>query len=221
MFVHGRQGHLLLVEHPHVFTLGARGDLGHLLVDPAEVGAEVVHVDRGGDITYHGPGQLVGYPILTVAGRRGGGMADTAGHVQAVEQVVIDTLTDLGLDHCGRLDGYPGVWVDPDGANPRKIAAVGVRLTRGRSMHGFALNVAPDLSYFGHIVPCGIADKAVSSLAAEGVDVDMARVVDAVAARARDRWGSEQSTRSDVAWRVRPEDLSAFTRGEGPGEPPR
>ncbi len=179
---------LLLLEHPHVFTLGARGDPAHVLVRPADVGADLVKTDRGGDVTYHGPGQLVGYPILTVPGKRGGGMADTVAYVRSVEQLVIDTLTDLGLDDVGRLDGYPGVWVEPGGPNPRKIAAIGVKLARGRSMHGFALNVDPDPRYFGYIVPCGIADKAVTSLAAEGLGVPMADVVAAVAARAVERW---------------------------------
>jgi lipoic acid synthetase len=104
------------------------------------------------------------------------------------------------------------VWVED-----RKICAIGVRLTRGRSMHGFALNVDPDLEMFGHIVPCGIADKAVTSIAAEGLDVSMRDVVDAVVARAAHRWGRGDVERADVAWQVRPEDLSAFTRGAGPG----
>ncbi len=93
-------------------------------------------------------------------------MADTVAYVRSVEQLVIDTLADVGLPGAGRLADYPGVWVDPLGPNPRKIAAIGMKLTRGRSMHGFALNVAPDLAYFGYIVPCGIADKPVTSLAA-------------------------------------------------------
>jgi lipoic acid synthetase len=211
---------LLLLEHPHVYTLGARGDLGNVLVPPADVGAELVKVDRGGDVTYHGPGQLVGYPILTVAGRRGGGMADTAAYVRAVEQLVIDTLADVGLPGAGRLERHPGVWIDPDGPRPRKIAAVGVRLSRARSMHGFALNVDPDLGYFDHIVPCGIADKAVTSVRAEGVDTSMREVVDALAARAVARWAADgDHERADVVWRHRPEDLAPFTRGAGPGRP--
>ncbi len=163
-------------------------------------------------MTYHGPGQLVGYPILTVPGKRGGGMADTVAYVHGVEQLLIDVLADLGLAGAGRLPGHPGVWVDPDGARPRKIAAIGVRLSRGRSMHGFALNVDPDLAYFDHIVPCGIADKGVTSLAAEGVDVTMRQVVDAVARRAVERWGGEGHERHDVVWRHTPDDLSAFSR---------
>ncbi|MGH9274303.1 MAG: lipoyl(octanoyl) transferase LipB, partial [Acidimicrobiales bacterium] len=178
--VSGPDDHLLLLEHPHVYTFGVRGDLGHVLRDPASVGAEVVHSDRGGDVTYHGPGQLVGYPILTVPGKRGGGLVDTTAYVCSVEQLVMDALADLGLDDTGRVPGLPGVWVAPTSAQPRKICAVGVRLTRGRSMHGFALNVEPDLAMFGHIVPCGIVDKGVTSLRAEGVAATMREVVDAV-----------------------------------------
>ncbi|MCB1249652.1 MAG: lipoyl synthase [Acidimicrobiales bacterium] len=180
----GDQDHLLLLEHPHTYTLGVRADPQHVLVDPASVGAALVETDRGGDVTYHGPGQLVGYPVLRVPGKRGGGMADTVAYVRAVEQVVIDAVTALGLTDVGRLADYPGVWVAPGSDAPRKLAAIGVRLTRGRSMHGFALNVAPDLAYFSYIVPCGIPDKAVTSLAAEGLDVAMADVVDAVVAAA-------------------------------------
>ena len=138
----------------------------------------LVWTDRGGDVTYHGPGQLVGYPILTLPPKRGtgSGLADTVAYVQSVEQVVIDALADLGLPGCGRLRGYPGVWVDPEGEHPRKIAAIGVRLSRGRTMHGFALNVSTDLSMFGHIIPCGIVGKAVTSLQAEGLDVTLQQV---------------------------------------------
>ena len=192
--------YLLLLEHPHVFTMGLRGDETNILVDPGEVGAEVVYTDRGGDVTYHGPGQLVGYPVMTVPGKRGGGMADTVAYVRSVEQLVIDSLGDLGLPDCGRLSDYPGVWVDPDSDSPRKIAAIGVRLNRTRSMHGFALNVDCDLQWFDRIVPCGIPDKAVTSLAAEGRRATMREVVDAVVARAADRWGGGLLDRADVAW---------------------
>jgi len=212
---------LLLLEHPAVYTLGVRADLGNLLKPPADVGADLMRTDRGGDVTFHGPGQLVGYPILSVPGKRGGGMADTAAYVHGVEQVIIDALADLGLPGAGRLDRFPGVWIDPTGDRPRKIAAIGVRLTRGRSMHGFALNIDPDLTYFDHIVPCGIADKGVTSLAAEGIDVTMREAVDAVAARAVERWAVDAPwERADVVWRHRPEDLSPFSRGAGPGELP-
>ncbi len=199
--------HLLLLEHPHVYTLGVRGRQEHVLAPPDEVGAELVWTDRGGDVTYHGPGQLVGYPILSVPVAPGA----TPGHVHGVEQVVIDALADLGLPGASRLGGYPGVWV-----GERKICAVGVRLTRGRSMHGFALNVDPDLSMFSRIVPCGIPGRGVTSLAAEGVVSTMRDVVDAVARRAAERWGGAGVERQDVAWRVRSEDLSAFTKGAVP-----
>ncbi|MCB1015289.1 MAG: lipoyl synthase [Acidimicrobiales bacterium] len=222
LFERSVDDHLLLLEHPHVFTLGRRGELDHLLVDPAAVGAELVRSDRGGDITYHGPGQLVGYPVLSLpdkaTDRVGDGegaapMADTVAYVRSVEQLVIDVLADVGLPGAGRLPDYPGVWVGVGTDEPRKIAAIGVRLTRGRTMHGFALNVAPDLAYFGHIVPCGIPDKGVTSLAAEGVDVAMRDVVDAVAARAAARWAPDGDwERQDVAWKVAPDDVAAFTR---------
>jgi lipoic acid synthetase len=212
LFAESPDDHLLLLEHPHVYTLGVRGDLGHLLRPPAEVGAELVRTDRGGDVTYHGPGQLVGYPILTVPGRRGGGMADTAAYVASVEQLVIDVLLELGLRSVGRLREYPGVWVDPDGPTPRKVCAIGVKLSRGRSMHGFALNVEPDLAMFGHIVPCGIADKGVTSLRAEGIGASMREVVDLVAQRAIARWGAAGHDRADVVWRHTPEDLAPFSR---------
>jgi len=217
LFDNGQENHLLLLEHPPTYTLGVRADLANVLVPPESVGAELVRADRGGDVTYHGPGQLVGYPILTLPSKRGNaetGMADTVAYVRTVEQVVIDTLVDVGLPLVGRLRDYPGVWVDPDGDHPRKIAAIGVRLSRGRTMHGFALNVITDLSMFGHIVPCGIADKPVTSLAAEGIKVDMAEVVERVIAHAAAAWGGGEVDRADVAWHHRPDDLSPFSRGE-------
>ncbi len=211
--------HLLLLEHPDVITLGRRADTSHLLVDVEQFGAEVVEADRGGDVTYHGPGQLVGYPILTVPGKRGGGMADTVAYVDGVEQLIIDVLGDLGLAG-GRIAGSTGVWIDPDGSRPRKIAAIGVRLSRARSMHGFSLNVDPDMEWFSRIVPCGITDKGVTSLVAEGVDVSMREVVDLVATRASQRWaGTGGVERADVAWRADDAGLAPFSRGEGPGGP--
>ena len=210
--------HLLLLEHPHVYTLGVRADLANVLVPPAEVGAELVRADRGGDVTYHGPGQLVGYPILSLPGKRGGGMADTAAYVDTVEQLLIDALAELGVPGAGRFEQYPGVWLDPEGGRPRKIAAIGVRLTRGRTMHGFALNVAPDLDMFGHIVPCGIDDKPVTSLAAEGVEGEVREVVGVVSRLAGERWGRGSVERHDVVWRHRASDLSPFSRGRGSGD---
>lgn len=223
VFASGRGSHLLLLEHDHVFTHGPSADLArNLLCDPASVGAELVPVSRGGDVTYHGPGQLVGYPLIVLDPARGSaGPADPVAHVRSVEQVVIDSLLDIGLPGAGRLAGYPGVWIDPDGPNPRKICAIGVRVGRGRTMHGFALNVDPDMSYMReHIVPCGIAELPVTSLAEEGIRVDMRAVVDVVAARAARQWGPGVE-RADATWFEMPSDLSAFSRGEGPGAPVR
>ena len=216
---HSNRDHLLLLEHDHVVTMSKRTPRHHLLVDVEALGAAVASTDRGGDITYHGPGQLVGYPVLTVPGKRGGGMADTAAYVEGIEQVLIDSLAELGIE-AGRLHRHNGVWIDPLGTRPRKIAAIGVRISRGRSMHGFSLNVDPDLEWFSRIVPCGITDKAVTSIAAEGVEVSMRDVVDVVVANAAQRWGKGQPIdRADVAWRVPVADLAPFTRGEGAGTP--
>jgi lipoyl synthase len=162
---------LLLLEHPHVYTLGVRARPEHVLVDPASVGASLVRTNRGGDVTYHGPGQLVGYPILDVPFRSGVVHA----YVASVEQLVIDALTDVGLVGAGRKAGFAGVWVED-----RKIAAIGVRLSRGRSMHGFAINVDPDLAMFEHIVPCGLSQFGLTSLAAEGVRASVSDVADAI-----------------------------------------
>ena len=184
--------YLLLLEHGHVYTLGAHADPGHVLVDPAEVGADLVTVDRGGDVTYHGPGQLIGYPLRTV----GSGPHHGPAHVREVEEVVIGALVELGVpaSRVGRLEGYPGVWIDASATGsgrdgPRKVAAIGVRTARGRTTHGFGLNVSPDLAMFGHIVPCGIADRPVTSLTAEGFGVTMADAVDAVLVAATRVWG--------------------------------
>ena len=190
LFEHGADDYLLLLEHPHVYTLGVRADLSHVLIPPASVGAELVKTDRGGDVTYHGPGQLVGYPIMSVPM----GPGATPAYVHGIEQLVIDSLAKVGLHGATRLSEYPGVWI-----GDRKICAIGVRVTRGRSMHGFALNVDPDMTYFDHIVPCGIPDKEVTSLAREGVRATMREVVDAVVEVASERWGAVE--RHDAAWR--------------------
>lgn len=217
---HAPDDHLLLMEHPHTYTLGVRADRSHVLRDPASVGAELVQSDRGGDVTYHGPGHLVGYPILHLPGKGGGDKPDSAAYVHGVEQLIIDALADLGLP-ADRLPDYPGVWVGVGSDNPRKICAIGVRVSRGKSFHGFGLNVDPDMAMFTHIVPCGIPDKAVTSLRAEGIDASMADVVDAVVARAVQRWGSGGHDRHDVVWRHRDTDLAPFSLGAGPGEVPR
>ena len=133
----GTRNHLLLLEHDPVFTLGRSSDPANILVDPASVGAIVREVDRGGDVTLHAPGQLVGYPVLTVPGR--GGLADTAKFVASIEDLLIESLADLGLAGASRLKGYTGVWLDADGPHARKIAAIGVRIKRNRSLHGLSL----------------------------------------------------------------------------------
>ena len=214
LFQYGIDDHLLLLEHPHVFTHGPRADLAiNVLVDPASVGAELVSVKRGGDVTYHGPGQLVGYPIVNVPNAMG-----AADHVRAIQRAIVASLTELGVDDAGCLDEYPGVWVGVSGPNPRKICAIGVRLSHGRTMHGFALNVSPDMQYMrDYIVPCGIPDKPVTSLAEEGVETTLEAVAEVVARHAADVWGGGSMERQDVAWKHRPDDLSAFSRGEGPG----
>jgi lipoic acid synthetase len=188
---------LLLLEHPHVYTAGIRARTEHMLVDPSSVGAELLWVDRGGDITYHGPGQVVGYPVLSVPS----GHSATPRYIHEVEQLVIDTLASLGLEDAGRLEGYPGVWAGLHGPRPRKICAIGARHSRRRTMHGFALNVSTDLAMFDHIVPCGISDKEVTSLQAEGLTVGIAEVVEAIFAVAAQRWGKGRPVeRQDAAW---------------------
>ncbi len=168
---------LLLVEHPPVFTLGKSGKPEHLLADGdalAAIGATYVPIDRGGDITYHGPGQLVAYPILDLEQFS----TDIGRYLRTLEQAVIDTLAEFGLAS-DRLPGLTGVWIDPLGANPRKVCAMGIRCSRWVTMHGLALNVAPDLSHFDLIVPCGIADrdKGVTSMARElGRPIGLAKV---------------------------------------------
>src|SRR3989442_400650 len=156
----GRIGDLLVfVEHPHVLTLGVRGDGGrsHILAAPdllAARGVDVHETGRGGDITYHGPGQIVGYPILDLKPDR----CDVHRYVRDLEDVLIRTAADYGID-AHRIDGLTGVWV-----GDQKLAAIGVRIARWVTSHGFAFNVSTDLDYFELIVPCGIADRGVTSL---------------------------------------------------------
>lgn len=225
LFEHSHEQHLLLLEHPHVFTYGPSADLTkNLKCVPSEVGADFVQVNRGGDITYHGPGQLVGYPILNLQPKHGGnaGPADTNDYVFRVEQLLIDSLTELGLRDVSRLADYPGVWVGVAAHKPRKICAIGVRLSRGRTMHGFAINVETDLTYMReHIVPCGIAEYPVTSLREEGVETSLQEVSQVVANHVARVFAEGNIARQDVAWYHRPEDLSAFSRGEGAGEPVR
>jgi len=169
--------HLLLCEHPPTYTLGKSGKPEHLLLDEAALadrGASFHRINRGGDITFHGPGQLVAYPILDLEALR----PDIHWYLRALEEAVIQTLATYGL-RAGRIAGLTGVWLDweTDAPNPRKICAMGVRCSRWVTLHGLALNVNTDLSYFSHIVPCGITDKAVTSLQAElGHAVPLAEV---------------------------------------------
>jgi lipoyl(octanoyl) transferase len=166
---------LVLLEHPHTITLGRNGRMENLLAsEPALRAAGIVfHTsDRGGDITYHGPGQLVGYPILDLRDWK----RDVGAYVRAIEQVMIDTLADFRID-ADRVCGCSGVWVDG-----KKIGAIGVHISRWVTSHGFALNVDTDLSYFGYIVPCGVA-KPVTSMAQLGARVDPAEVAAVLAGR--------------------------------------
>jgi len=205
--------YLLLLEHPHVYTLGRNADTAHLLVPPADVGADLEPADRGGDVTYHGPGQLVGYPIVTLPEWRDG-LRDVVRYVRRLEAVLIAVLADLGVE-AGVEKGLTGVWAPTPSGTVEKIAAIGVKVSKGRTMHGFALNVDPDLTMFGHIVPCGIRDRGVTSIARIlGRPVEMRTVVDTVVARFAEEFApGAEVDRQDVVWHERPSDLSAFTRG--------
>lgn len=166
---------VFLLEHPRVYTLGRRADRGNVLLDDAALAAksiEVVEVDRGGDVTYHGPGQLVGYPVLRLASLRG-----VTDYVRALEDVLILTLDSYGVEG-RRVEGLTGVWVGDE-----KIAAIGVRVaSKGVTSHGFALNVASDLDDFSGIVPCGITDRGVCSLTSLGIEVSVDEAADRVEA---------------------------------------
>lgn len=157
--------HILFCEHPHVYTLGKSGDEKHLLMDTDklhEIGATFYPVNRGGDITYHGPGQIVGYPVLDLENF----FTDIHKYLRLLEEAVIATLAEYNIAG-GRIEGLTGVWLDKEGDQPRKICALGVKSSRWVTMHGFAFNVNTDLSYFDNIIPCGISDKAVTSLKQE------------------------------------------------------
>jgi lipoyl(octanoyl) transferase len=165
---------LLLLEHPHVITLGRNGKAANLLASDevlSRAGIAFYPTDRGGDVTYHGPGQLVGYPIFDLRDWQ----RDVGAYVRAVEQGIIDTLADYGISAC-RIPKLTGVWVDDS-----KIAAIGVHISRWVTSHGFALNVSTDLSYFQYIVPCGLT-KPVTSMAALGVDAGLHEVGQTLAA---------------------------------------
>ena len=163
---------IILVEHPPVYTLGKSGKDSNLLVAEEflkSIGAEFFHIDRGGDITFHGPGQIVGYPILDLA-QLGIGLKD---YIDAIEGAVIDTMAEWGIA-CQRVEGASGVWIVESGRPMRKICAVGVKSSRWVTMHGFALNVNTDLKYFGFINPCGFTDRTATSMEQElGAKLDL------------------------------------------------
>ncbi len=167
--------YLIFTEHPHVYTLGKSGHLEYLLLDEEGLQkhqATFYKINRGGDITYHGPGQIVGYPILDLDNF----FTDIHRYLRVLEEAVILTLADYGIV-AGRYPGFTGVWIDADNDRARKICAMGVRASRWVTMHGFAFNVNADLNYFNHIVPCGIDDKDVTSMQRElGYALDMEEV---------------------------------------------
>jgi lipoyl(octanoyl) transferase len=158
--------YLLFCEHPHVYTLGKSGDEKNLVIPAADlssIGASFYQINRGGDITYHGPGQIVAYPIIDLENF----FTDIHQYMRLLEESVIGALKNLGVE-AGRIKGLTGVWLDVDNpAKARKICAMGVKTSRWVTMHGLALNVNTDMNYFNHIVPCGISDKAVTSVEKE------------------------------------------------------
>jgi len=183
---------LILLEHPHTYTIGRSGTRDHVFLTEAELatrGIICLDVDRGGDVTYHGPGQLVGYPIFDL-----GPQPDVGRYLRNLEDCLIDTLADFGIAG-GRLSGYTGVWI-----GDRKIAAIGIKVAQGVTTHGFALNVSTDLSLFTHILACGIPDKGVTSMALElGAAPPMAAVEDAVVARFSERFALSGTPAAHVA----------------------
>ncbi len=172
---------LILLEHPHTYTVGRSGTRDHVFLNEAEMAARGItclDVDRGGDVTYHGPGQLVGYPILDL-----GPKPDVGLYLRNLEGCLIDVLAGFRIAAC-RLSGYTGVWI-----GDRKIAAIGIKVSQGVTTHGFALNVSTDLSLFTHILACGIPDKGVTSMALElGAAPPMPAVEEAVIARFSERF---------------------------------
>lgn len=175
--VGGAGGALIIVEHPHVYTLGKSGDAANMLISEElleRIGAEFVHTDRGGDITYHGYGQLVVYPIVNITELG----ISLRKYIELLEQTIIDTVAEYGITS-GRAEGATGVWIDGDQPSARKIAAIGVKASRSVTMHGAALNVNTDLGYFSHINPCGFVDRGVTSIAKEiGREVALSEVAE-------------------------------------------
>ncbi|MCC2600453.1 lipoyl(octanoyl) transferase LipB [Sphingobacterium sp. FBM7-1] len=187
---HPTPNHLIFTEHPHVYTLGKSGHAEYLLLDDEglkEKNASFYKINRGGDITYHGPGQIVGYPILDLDNF----FTDIHLYLRTLEEAIIRTCSDYGIQ-AGRYEGFTGVWLDADTSKARKICALGVRASRWVTMHGFAFNVNADLSYFGNIIPCGIDDKDVTSLERElGYRLDMQEVKNKLKAHIADLFQME------------------------------
>ncbi len=169
------ENHFIFCEHPHVFTIGKSGNDNNLLVDKQflkKIQATVYHINRGGDITYHGPGQIVGYPVIDLE-QFGIGVKK---YIYQIEETIIRTLAGYDIE-ANRLDGATGVWLDVQSQEVRKIAAIGVRVSRGVTMHGFAFNINTNLKYFSYINPCGFTDKGITSLQKElGRTVDIKEV---------------------------------------------
>lgn len=166
---------IIFCEHPHVYTLGRNGDANNLLIQDEflkSINATYYHIDRGGDITYHGPGQIVGYPIIDLEEAN----LSLKDYVFQMEQGIIDTLLEYGLT-ASRLQGATGVWLDVGTSNARKICAIGIKASRYVTMHGFAFNINTNLDYFNYINPCGFVDKGVTSLSKElGKTIDFEEV---------------------------------------------
>jgi len=183
---------LILLQHPHTYTIGRRGSRDHVYLTEAELserGISCLEVDRGGDVTYHGPGQLVGYPILDL-----GISPDVGAYLRGLEQSLIDVLHDFGIT-AGRMEKYTGVWIGDE-----KIAAIGVKLAGGITTHGFALNVTTDLELFSHILPCGIPDKGVTSMERQlGRAPAMSAVEDAVIGRLEGQFAASSLKTARVA----------------------
>jgi lipoyl(octanoyl) transferase len=162
---------VLICEHNHVFTLGKSADISNLLIKPSfleSIGAELFETDRGGDITYHGPGQIVVYPILHLSSRKLG----VRKYVDLLETAIIRTLLSFGI-LAYQIPDFTGIWIKTDSGD-KKLGAIGIRVSRGVSMHGFALNIRTNLRYFDYIIPCGIADMEVTSLSREGIETNVA-----------------------------------------------
>jgi lipoyl(octanoyl) transferase len=182
------KNYLLFCEHPHVYTLGKSGDLSHLLLNEEELSqndATFYKINRGGDITYHGPGQLVGYPIFDLDHF----FTDIHKYMRYLEEAVIQTLKEFGIES-GRVEGLTGVWIEGDTPRARKICAMGVKSSRWVTMHGIGFNINSNLNYFSHIVPCGIQDKAVTSMQQElGKPVDMQEVANVLKVKLAEFFG--------------------------------